>query len=65
MKACKHLAVEPDKLGRFIQRKDWAYKCKAPIPDLPAMPACVDPIKITVRSVYSAICADCPLREER
>lgn len=43
-KLCRHLEVEPDAAGRRVVRKDYLYRCVAPIPDLSAiMPASVMP----------------------
>ena len=33
-RGCKFLDVKPDKLGRIIPRKDFVYRCTAPIPTI-------------------------------
>lgn len=33
-KPCAHANITPDKLGRVIMRKDAAYKCRYPVPDI-------------------------------
>lgn len=38
---CKHLAIEPDRDGKARFRADTAYRCLAPLPELPALPACI------------------------
>ncbi len=38
-RTCVHLIVEPDKAGRRVVRKQQAYRCGAPVPDiLPLLP---------------------------
>jgi hypothetical protein len=39
-KTCLHWDARLDKRGRRIVR-DNHYRCKAPLPDLPALPACI------------------------
>ena len=39
-KTCRFLFVVPDRVGRRVVRKANVYRCRAPIPDMPAdMPA--------------------------
>lgn len=40
-RTCQHLDVKPDAAGRIVVRKLNVYDCKAPLPDMPALPTSV------------------------
>ena len=40
-KTCAHLDVALDKAGRRVVRKDNAYRCNAPEPDVSSFPASI------------------------
>lgn len=70
MTVCRHLDVQPDKAGRFVHHRDSAYRCLAPDPVLPAMPASITraprfSAEFNRTFVSKDMCADCPVRVER
>lgn len=38
---CRFLEVPADKAGRVIARRDYGYRCFAPMPPLPPVPDCL------------------------
>ncbi len=64
-KPCKFVDIKPDARGRVVMRKDFAYKCNYPAPELPLLP-----VSITAAygfkwppsrsSVWKDGCEDCP-----
>jgi hypothetical protein len=40
-KTCRHLAVQPNAAGKRVVRRDGAYLCTAPLPEMPNLPASV------------------------
>ena len=65
MSVCKYLDIQPDKAGRYVHRKDVAYECLAPDPELPPMAACISKIKLGRGYAWKELCTECPVREER
>jgi hypothetical protein len=62
---CTHLEIEPDKAGRLIMRADQAYRCKAPAPEMPVLPACITQAygfkwPPPRGYVFKETCAECP-----
>lgn len=69
-KVCKHADVKPDAAGRLTMRKDGAYRCLVPLPDLSKMlPASVTEAysyrEPTPGNTFKHWCEKCPLHEER
>jgi len=40
-KTCTHLDVPLDKAGRRVVRKNNAYRCQCPLPDMPPLPIAI------------------------
>lgn len=64
-KDCKFMAVPPDTAGRRVVRKDRAYKCTAPEPIWPSVPACMEMPKTNRSWVWSDAYEGCPTFEQR
>lgn len=39
--ACKYAEIQPDRNGRITMRAHSVWPCTCPIPELPALPACI------------------------
>lgn len=64
-KDCKFMAVPPNAAGRRVIYKDRAYKCVAPEPIWPAIPACIEAPKTHRNWVWSDAYDGCPTFERR
>lgn len=40
-KTCKYLDVPPNKAGRIVPQKKYAYRCLAPEPPMPILPTSI------------------------
>ncbi|MGZ2374941.1 hypothetical protein ACVI3U_002844 [Sinorhizobium medicae] len=61
-KPCKFVDIKPDARGRIVMRKDYAYPCAAPLPDvaLPTSITASDGRRAAGRHITKDDCAACP-----